>query len=59
MISRARVHADTREAMGSRDGLPLRDFGETNVRFGSKADIRPKKRDVRFTPESGHRNPVA
>jgi hypothetical protein len=25
-----------------------------NVRFGSKADIRPKKRDVRFTPKSGH-----
>src|SRR5262249_44065927 len=26
----------------------------TDVRFGSKADIRPKKRDVRFTPKSGH-----
>src|SRR5215469_7732373 len=25
-----------------------------HVRFGSKADIRPKKRDVRFTPKSGH-----
>ena len=25
-----------------------------NVRFGSKADILPKERDVRFTPESGH-----
>jgi hypothetical protein len=27
-----------------------------HVRFGSKADIRSKKRDVRFTPKSGHRN---
>src|SRR5262249_25771635 len=26
-----------------------------NVRFGSKADIRSKKIDVRFTPKSGHR----
>ena len=25
-----------------------------NVRFGSKADIRSAKGDVRFTPESGH-----
>src|SRR5262249_26337139 len=25
------------------------------VRFGSKEDMRFKKRDVRFTPESGHR----
>jgi len=25
-----------------------------DVRFGSKADIRRKKRDVRFTPKSGH-----
>jgi len=25
-----------------------------NIRFGSKADIRSKKRDVRFTPKSGH-----
>src|SRR5262249_1873200 len=25
-----------------------------HVRFGSKADIRPKKPDVRFTPKSGH-----
>jgi hypothetical protein len=25
-----------------------------NVRFGSKADMTPFKRDVRFTPESGH-----
>jgi hypothetical protein len=26
----------------------------TNVRFGSLADIVPCRRDVRFTPESGH-----
>ena len=26
-----------------------------NVRFGSKADISACPRDVRFTPESGHR----
>jgi len=25
-----------------------------NVRFGSKADIRPQPRHVRFTPGSGH-----
>ena len=25
-----------------------------NVRFGSKADMYNAKRDVRFTPESGH-----
>jgi hypothetical protein len=25
-----------------------------NVRFGSKADMTPFKRDVRFTPDSGH-----
>ena len=27
-----------------------------DVRFGSKADIRACSGDVRFTPESGHRN---
>src|SRR5262249_57777772 len=27
-----------------------------NVRFGSKADIAPGQVNVRFTPESGHRN---
>jgi len=26
----------------------------SNVCFGSKADIRPKELDVRFTPKSGH-----
>jgi hypothetical protein len=26
-----------------------------NVRFGSKADMAIMRRDVRFTPESGHR----
>jgi hypothetical protein len=25
-----------------------------DVRFGSKADIRVRPRNVRFTPESGH-----
>ena len=25
-----------------------------NVRFGSKADMAARPRDVRFTPESGH-----
>jgi hypothetical protein len=25
-----------------------------NIRFGSLADVWLKKRDVRFTPESGH-----
>jgi hypothetical protein len=34
--------------------MPLREFGDANVRFESKADIPPKKLDVRFTPESGH-----
>jgi hypothetical protein len=29
------------------------DYG-SNVRFGSKADIRTAKSHVRFTPESGH-----
>ena len=27
-----------------------------DVRFGSKADIAARPRNVRFTPESGHRN---
>jgi hypothetical protein len=31
---------------------PLRDFGEANVRFGSKADIGSPAIDVRFTPKS-------
>jgi hypothetical protein len=35
--------------------IPLCDF-EANVRFGSKADIAARPRNVRFTPESGHRN---
>jgi hypothetical protein len=26
-----------------------------DVRFGSKADIKARLRDVRFTPKSGHR----
>jgi hypothetical protein len=29
-------------------------FTRTHVRFGSKADIAVRLRDVRFTPESGH-----
>ena len=29
-----------------------------DLRFGSKADIRLKKRDVRFTPKSGHSLPA-
>jgi len=28
-----------------------------DVRSGSKADIRPKELDVRFTPKSGHSLP--
>jgi hypothetical protein len=35
--------------------VPLRDFGEANVRFGSKADIAAPPINVRFTPKSGHR----
>ena len=31
---------------------PLRDFGEANVRFGSKADIAMVQLNVRFTPNS-------
>jgi hypothetical protein len=30
-----------------------------NVRLGSKADIQRSLTDVRFTPESGHWNPLA
>jgi len=29
-----------------------------DVRFGSKADMNRSNRDVRFTPESGHRQRV-
>jgi hypothetical protein len=29
-------------------------FFETDVRFGSKADIEARPGNVRFTPESGH-----
>ena len=32
--------------------------GSGNVRFGSITDIERCKVDVRFTPESGHRNAV-
>src|SRR6516164_9292804 len=32
----------------------LRDFDPAYARFGSKADISPCPRDVRFTPKSGH-----
>src|SRR5262252_7950108 len=32
--------------------------GLVDVRFGSKADIGVRPRNVRFTPESGHWNPV-
>jgi hypothetical protein len=34
--------------------MALRDFGDANVRFGSKADIASINRDVRYSPESGH-----
>jgi hypothetical protein len=34
----------------------LRDFGEANVRFGSKADIPAINCDVHYSPKSGHRN---
>ena len=34
--------------------IPLREYGEANVRFGSKADMSQCNRHVRFTPESGH-----
>src|SRR5262249_26075244 len=34
--------------------MPLRDFGDANARFGSKADIGVHPRNVRFTSESGH-----
>jgi hypothetical protein len=32
--------------------MPLRGFGEADVRFGSKADIAVRLREVRFTPKS-------
>ncbi len=35
--------------------VSLRDFGEANVRFWSKADMELAPVDVRFTPKSGHR----
>ena len=38
--------------------MVLRRSNMANVRFGSKADISPCPRDVRFTPESRHRNSV-
>ena len=38
-----------------RDGMgALHRTQESDVRFGSKADIRAAKRHVRFTPKSGH-----
>ena len=42
-----------------RDGLRPAVRYSTDVRFGSKADIRVHPRDVRFTPKSGHWNLVA
>src|SRR5262249_18214833 len=41
--------------LGVDQPIPLlsRDLG-SDVRFGSKADVRPKKRDVCFTPKNGH-----
>jgi hypothetical protein len=32
--------------------MPLRHFGETNVRFGSKADIAASPTNVRFVPKA-------
>ena len=32
----------------------LNSLGNSNVRFGSEADMRPSNSDVGFTPESGH-----
>src|SRR5262249_41845217 len=37
---------------------PREKFRRWNVRFGSEADIHPPSADVRFTPNSGHRNSV-
>jgi hypothetical protein len=34
--------------------MPLRDFGDANVRFGPKVDIQRGLTDVRFTLKSGH-----
>jgi hypothetical protein len=41
---------------GRRRWMQITTFGgqSLNVRFGSKADIASIKRDVRFTPKSGH-----
>src|SRR5262249_52129123 len=46
---------NTRSAPGP---CRVADHRLTDVRFGSKADIREGATDVRFTPESGHWNSV-
>ncbi|HET7493531.1 MAG TPA: hypothetical protein VFK01_16800 [Bradyrhizobium sp.] len=39
---------------GHKNGLAPQQHAEANVRFGSKADIRGRLGDVRFTLKSGH-----
>jgi len=36
--------------------IDLNQYARPHVRFGSKADIRQRQADVRFTPKSGHSN---
>jgi hypothetical protein len=40
--------------MGQRDPFATQQFLAADVRFGSKADIGARPRNVRFTPKSGH-----
>jgi hypothetical protein len=41
--------------LSSMISVPDKPCANANVRFGSKAEMAPIKRDVRFTPKSGHR----
>src|SRR5215469_77963 len=45
--------------MGQRDPFAAQQFLTGHVRYGSKADIGARQRNVRFAPNSGHRNSVS
>ena len=51
------VQTSTLEAAGGRS-CDSQQILTANVRYGSKADIATVSVNVRFTPESGHRNSI-
>jgi hypothetical protein len=41
-------------SIGAETGIKAVPQGTADVRFGSKADMATRQRDVRFTPNNGH-----